>query len=294
VAVKTLSRDRNIEHWDAEDVEAWQAGAANIAKRNLIWSIFAEHVGFSIWSIWSVMVLFMPQSTYHIDAAGKFYLVAMPTLVGAFMRIPYTVAPAKFGGRNWTIVSALLLLIPAVLTLWVMTRPDSSYTTFMVVAAFAGLGGGNFASPMTNINAFYPQRLKGWALGLNAGGGNIGVPVIQLVGLLVIATVSNTAPEIVCAIYLVAIALAADATGCSSATSGEAKTSTTETISRIWSVTACSAASIWPSPATRPTACMYSTKCSTTAPTYGAGSTKAPISTCAETPAGWPKTSTRR
>ena len=71
-------------------------------------------------------------------AAGKFYLVAVPTLVGAAMRIPYTVAPAKFGGRNWTIVSALLLLIPTVLTLWVMNRPDTSYTMFMIVAAFAG------------------------------------------------------------------------------------------------------------------------------------------------------------
>ena len=161
----TITRNRNIEHWDAEDVEAWEAGGAKIAKRNLIFSIFAEHVGFSIWSIWSVMVLFMPQATYHIDAAGKFYLVALPTLVGAAMRIPYTVAPAKFGGRNWTIVSALLLLIPTLLTLWVMQRPDSSYTTFMVVAAFAGFGGGNFASSMTNINAFYPQRLNGWALG---------------------------------------------------------------------------------------------------------------------------------
>ncbi len=209
MAVKTLSRNRNIAHWDAEDVDAWNAGGAKTAKRNLTWSIFAEHVGFSIWSIWSVMVLFMPQAIYHIDPAGKFYLVALPTLVGAAMRIPYTVAPAKFGGRNWTIVSALLLLVPTLLTLWVMKRPDSSYTTFMVVAAFAGLGGGNFASSMTNINAFYPQRLKGWALGLNAGGGNIGVPVIQLVGLLVIATVSNTAPQIVCAIYLFAIALAA-------------------------------------------------------------------------------------
>ena len=67
----------------------------------------------------------------------------------------------------------------------------------MIVAAVAGLGGGNFASSMTNINAFYPQRLKGWALGLNAGGGNIGVPVIQLVGLMVIAAVSNTAPELI-------------------------------------------------------------------------------------------------
>ena len=212
--VKTLSRDRNIEHWDAEDVEAWEGtGGATpgkeVARRNLVFSILAEHVGFSIWSIWSVMVLFMPQTTYHIDPAGKFYLVALPTLVGAAMRIPYTVAPARFGGRNWTIVSALLLLVPTLLTLWVMKRPDSSYTTFMIVAAFAGVGGGNFASSMTNINAFYPQRLKGWALGLNAGGGNIGVPVIQLVGLLVIATVSNTSAEIVCAIYVVAIAMAA-------------------------------------------------------------------------------------
>jgi MFS transporter, NNP family, nitrate/nitrite transporter len=212
--VKTLRRDRNIEHWDAEDVEAWEGTGGStpgkvVAKRNLVFSIFAEHVGFSIWSIWSVMVLFMPQTIYHIDPAGKFYLVALPTLVGAAMRIPYTVAPARFGGRNWTIVSALLLLVPTLLTLWVMKRPDSSYTTFMIVAAFAGVGGGNFASSMTNINAFYPQRLKGWALGLNAGGGNIGVPVIQLVGLLVIATVSNTAAEIVCAIYLVAIATAA-------------------------------------------------------------------------------------
>ncbi|CAJ1582266.1 nitrate/nitrite transporter [[Mycobacterium] wendilense] len=205
----SFTRDRDIEDWDAEDVQAWEAGNNKIAKRNLIWSIVAEHVGFSVWSIWSVMVLFMPDDVYGIDAAGKFYLVAVPTLVGAFMRIPYTIAPARFGGRNWTVVSALLLLIPTALTWYFMSVPGTSYTTFMVVAAFAGLGGGNFASSMTNINAFYPQRLKGWALGLNAGGGNIGVPVIQLVALLVIATVGNARPEIVCAIYLVAISLAA-------------------------------------------------------------------------------------
>jgi NNP family nitrate/nitrite transporter-like MFS transporter len=209
----TATRNRDIHHWDPEDLDAWEGtGGAPpgkaIAKRNLIWSIVAEHVGFSVWSIWSVMVLFMPQNVYGIDAAGKFYLVAVPTLVGAFMRIPYTIATARFGGRNWTIVSALLLLIPTVLTLYFMKNP-ASYTTYLVIAAFAGLGGGNFASSMTNINAFYPQRLKGWALGLNAGGGNIGVPVIQLIGLLVIATAGNARPEIVCAVYLVAIAIAA-------------------------------------------------------------------------------------
>jgi NNP family nitrate/nitrite transporter-like MFS transporter len=210
----SLFGNRDIEHWDAEDVDAWegrdgQVAGKDIAKRNLIWSIVAEHVGFSIWSIWSVMVLFMPQTVYGIDAAGKFYLVAVPTLVGALMRIPYTVAPARFGGRNWTIVSALLLLIPTLLTWYFMKQPGTSYTTFMLVAAVAGIGGGNFASSMTNINAFYPQRLKGWALGLNAGGGNIGVPAVQLIGLMVIATIGNTAPQIVCAIYLVGISIAA-------------------------------------------------------------------------------------
>ncbi|MFC0451616.1 MFS transporter [Rhodococcus jostii] len=198
-----------IEHWDAEDVDAWEAGGKDVAKRNLIWSVIAEHVGFSVWSIWSVMVLFMPTDIYGIDAAGKFFLVAVPTLVGSILRIPYTVATAKFGGRNWTVFSALVLLVPTLFTLYLMMNPGASYTTFMLVAALAGVGGGNFASSMTNINAFYPQRLKGWALGLNAGGGNIGVPMIQLIGLLVIATVGNTEPWIVCSVYLVLIAVAA-------------------------------------------------------------------------------------
>src|ERR1700704_6892196 len=206
---KTRARAHHIPDWDAEDVPAWLAGGNKIARRNLIWSVLAEHIGFSVWSIWSVMVLFMPANVYHVDAAGKFFLVAMPTLVGAVLRLPYTTAVARFGGRNWTIFSALVLLVPLLLTLYFMAHPGTSYTTFMIVAAVAGFGGGNFASSMTNINAFYPQRLKGWALGLNAGGGNIGVPVIQLVGLFVIATVSNRSPEIVCAIYLVLIALAA-------------------------------------------------------------------------------------
>ncbi|MFC9787772.1 MFS transporter [Rhodococcus sp. NPDC127528] len=202
-------RPHYIEHWDAEDVAAWEAGGKQIARRNLIWSVIAEHVGFSVWSIWSVMVLFMPVGVYGIDAGGKFFLVAVPTLVGSILRIPYTVATARFGGRNWTVFSALVLFVPLLATLYLMLDPGFSYTTFLLVAALAGVGGGNFASSMTNINAFYPQRLKGWALGLNAGGGNIGVPTIQLIGLLVIATVGNTEAWIVCAVYLVFVGAAA-------------------------------------------------------------------------------------
>ncbi|MBF6177961.1 nitrate/nitrite transporter [Nocardia otitidiscaviarum] len=208
---RTLTRNHDIEHWDAEDVAAWEAGGKDIAKRNLIWSVFAEHIGFSVWSIWSVMVLFMPTEQFGIDTAGKFFLGAVPTLVGGIMRIPYTVATAKFGGRNWTIFSALALLVPLLLTLYFINQPGTSYTTFLIVAAFAGLGGGNFSSSMSNINVFYPQRLKGWALGMNAGGGNIGVPVIQVIGLAVIATLGNAYgnASVVCAVYLIAVVVAA-------------------------------------------------------------------------------------
>ncbi|MCV7197862.1 nitrate/nitrite transporter [Mycobacterium angelicum] len=202
-------RQHTIEDWDAEDVDAWNNGGAKIARRNLIWSIVAEHVGFSVWSIWSVMVLFMPQNVYHIDVAGKFFLVAMPTLVGAFLRLPYTFAVTRFGGRNWTMFAALALAVPTILTLYFMAHPGTSYATYLVVAAVAGFGGGNFASSMTNINAFYPQRLKGWALGLNAGGGNVGVATIQLVGLMVIALAGNRSPHWVCAVYLVLLSVAA-------------------------------------------------------------------------------------
>ena len=197
-----------ISDWDPEDTVAWEAGNKYIARRNLIWSVAAEHVGFSIWSIWSVMVLFMPQAVYGFSASDKFLLGATATLVGACLRIPYTLATATFGGRNWTMFSAFVLLIPTVGTMWLLAHPGLPLWPYMVCAAVAGLGGGNFASSMTNINAFYPQRLKGWALGINAGGGNLGVPMIQLVGLLVIAVAGNRQPYWVCAVYLVALAIA--------------------------------------------------------------------------------------
>ena len=117
------------------------------------------------------------------------------------LRIPYTFAVAKFGGRNWTIVSAALLLVPAILAAIVL-KPGVSFTTLLVVAAIAGVGGGNFSSSMSNIDAFYPQRLKGWALGLNAGGGNLGVAGVQLVGLAVLATAGAAHPRLILAFYI--------------------------------------------------------------------------------------------
>ncbi len=200
-------RGRWIDHWEPEDPKFWESTGKRVANRNLWFSIFSEHIGFSLWTVWSVMVLFMGPA-YGIDPAGKFLLVSLPSLIGALIRIPYTMAPARFGGRNWTVISALLLLVPTALAITVM-HPGTSFTTFMIVAALGGLGGGNFASSMTNINAFFPEGRKGWALGLNAGGGNIGVAAVQLLGLVVIATAGTTYPRLVLAIYVPLILLAA-------------------------------------------------------------------------------------
>ena len=198
---------RWIDHWEPEDPDFWARTGRAVANRNLWFSIFVEHVGFSVWSLWSVFVLFMGPG-YHIDAAGKFFLVCTPTLVGAVLRVPYTFGVARFGGRNFTVASAVLLLIPTVVAAFVL-HPGNSYTTFVLVAALAGFGGGNFASSMTNINTLFPEKRKGLALGLNAGGGNIGVAVVQLVGLLVIAVSGATHPRLLLAVYIPLIVVAA-------------------------------------------------------------------------------------
>jgi MFS transporter, NNP family, nitrate/nitrite transporter len=169
-----------IDHWNPEDEKFWQSQGKFIARRNLIWSIVAEHLGFSIWLIWSIVAANLSAAGFHYTTAQLFQLVALPGLIGALMRFPYTFAVTAFGGRNWTIVSASLLFIPTIALAYFVTKPDTPYHVMLLISALAGLGGGNFASSMANISFFYPDRMKGWALGLNAAGGNIGVSTVQL------------------------------------------------------------------------------------------------------------------
>ncbi|MGZ4525883.1 MAG: MFS transporter [Mycobacterium sp.] len=176
-----------IDDWRPEDPVFWETTGKPIARRNLIFSIFAEHVGFSVWMLWSIVVVQMTAGAHgHPSASGwaltasqALCLVAVPSGVGAFLRLPYTFAVPLFGGRNWTTISAALLLIPCVLLAWAVSHPGLSFTVLLAIAATAGFGGGNFASSMANISFFYPEKDKGWALGLNAAGGNIGVAVVQ-------------------------------------------------------------------------------------------------------------------
>ena len=178
--VRRRRTGRWIDDWRPEDPEQWESGGRRVARRNLVWSIFAEHLGFSVWLIWSVSSAFLVAQGFDFTPPQLFLLVALPNLVGSLLRLPYTFAVPTFGGRNWTMASAGLLLVPTLLFAWVVTEPATPYLVFCVIAATAGFGGGNFASSMANINFFYPAKQKGAALGLNAAGGNAGVAIVQL------------------------------------------------------------------------------------------------------------------
>jgi NNP family nitrate/nitrite transporter-like MFS transporter len=205
---RRLARSRQLSHWDAEDLVAWEAGNKAIARRNLLWSVVIVHLGYSIWTLWPVMALFMPREVYGFSAGDKLLLGTTATVVGAFLRPTYAVATAIFGGRNLAVFSALVLLIPVIGALVLLAHPGLPLWPYLVCAALSGMGGGNFAASASNANSFYPHRLKGSALGVTGGLGNLGVPMMQLVGLLVIATAGDRQPYWVCGLYLVLLTIA--------------------------------------------------------------------------------------
>ncbi len=162
-----------IHDWRPEDPEFWDTIGRPIDRRNLVFSIFAEHIGFTVWMLWSIVVVQMmavgaPGHPSHPAASGwalspsqALCLVAVPSGVGALLRLPYTFAIPVFGGRNWTTISASLLVIPCLLLSWAVSHPGIPFVLLTLIAATAGVGGGNFASSMANISFFYPEKDKG-------------------------------------------------------------------------------------------------------------------------------------
>jgi NNP family nitrate/nitrite transporter-like MFS transporter len=165
--------------WNPEDKEFWEKEGKSIASRNLWISIPALFLAFAVWMVWSVVVVNLPAIGFRFDANRLFWLAALPGLAGATLRIFYSFMVPIFGGRKWTALSTASLLIPAIGIGFAVRDPGTSYTTLLILALLCGLGGGNFASSMSNISFFFPQAQKGTALGLNAGLGNLGVSAMQ-------------------------------------------------------------------------------------------------------------------
>lgn len=175
-----------INEWHPEDAAFWAKSGNRTANRNLAISIPALLLAFSIWMMFSAVTVCLPMVGFPFSNDQLFWLTALPALSGATLRIFYSFVVPLFGGRRWTAIATASLLIPAVWLGFAVQDNTTPYWHFVAIAMLCGFGGGNFASSMSNISFFYPKAKQGFALGMNAGMGNLGVSVTQFVIPLVI------------------------------------------------------------------------------------------------------------
>ena len=169
-----------LTRWEPENSSFWEETAKRVAYRNLWISIPCLLCAFAVWMYWSVITVQMQNLSFPFTRDQLYTLSAIAGLAGATLRIPNSFFVALSGGRNVIAVTTALLVVPALGTGLALTRPDTSYATFCVLAALSGIGGGAFASSMSNISFFFPKSVQGLSLGLNAGLGNVGVSVMQV------------------------------------------------------------------------------------------------------------------
>ncbi len=179
-------RGRVLTLWTPEDKAFWETQGQAIAQINVWISVPCLFLAFAVWQLWSVVAVNLNTLGYRFTTDQLFWLAAAPALSGATLRIFYSFMVPIFGGRRWTALSTASLLIPAVGIGLAVQDPTTSYPTMLILALLCGLGGGNFASSMSNISFFFPKERKGSALGVNAGLGNLGVSSVQFLTPLVV------------------------------------------------------------------------------------------------------------
>ncbi len=180
MTTQTHSR-ADISDWRPEDEKFWEATGKKIAYRNLWISVPALLCGFAVWGMWGIITVQMLNLGFPFTQAELFTLTAIAGISGATMRIPASFLIRLAGGRNTIFLTTAMLLAPAIGTGIVLQHKDWPLWAFQLMALWSGVGGGNFASSMSNISTFFPKRLQGTALGLNAGLGNFGVTTMQIV-----------------------------------------------------------------------------------------------------------------
>ncbi len=171
----------DVADWRPEDEVFWESTGKKIAYRNLWISIPALLCGFAVWGMWGIITVQMINLGFPFTQAELFTLTAIAGIAGATMRIPASFLIRLAGGRNTIFLTTAMLLAPALGTGIVLQHKDWPLWAFQLMALWSGVGGGNFASSMSNISSFFPKRLQGTALGLNAGLGNFGVTTMQIV-----------------------------------------------------------------------------------------------------------------
>ena len=171
----------DLKTWNVEDEAFWTGSGKSVANRNLWISIPCLLAGFGVWMQWGVLTVQMLNLGFPFEQSELFTLTAIAGLTGATLRIPSSFFIRLCGGRNTIAFTTALLILPAIGAGIALQDKNTPLWVFQLLALLSGFGGGNFASSMSNINFFFPKRMQGYALGMNAGLGNFGVTTMQIV-----------------------------------------------------------------------------------------------------------------
>ncbi|EBF1705570.1 NarK family nitrate/nitrite MFS transporter, partial [Salmonella enterica] len=172
--------------WRPENPAFWENKGKGIARRNLWISVSCLLLAFCVWMLFSAVAVNLNKIGFNFTTDQLFLLTALPSLSGAILRVPYSFMVPLFGGRKWTVLSTVILIIPCAWLGFAVQNPATPFGVFMLIALLCGFAGANFASSMGNISFFFPKARQGSALGINGGLGNLGVSVMQLIAPLVI------------------------------------------------------------------------------------------------------------
>ena len=186
--METKEKDNHylLNDWDPENPTFWENKGKSIANRNLWISVACLMLAFCVWMLFSAVAVNLGKVGFNFTTDQLFMLTALPSLSGAILRVPYSFMVPIFGGRYWTVLSTVILVIPCVWLGIAIQDTDTPYWVFITIALLCGFAGANFASSMGNISFFFPKAKQGGALGINGGLGNLGVSVMQLVAPLII------------------------------------------------------------------------------------------------------------
>lgn len=166
-----------LESWDPENEETWDSA---LAWRTLWITTFSLTMAFASWFLASAIAPKLTNLGFDFSDNQLYWLVAMPGLAGGLMRLVFMVLPPMLGTRKLVTLTTLLLLFPVLGWGIRVQDPTTPYWELILLAFVTGIGGGAFSGFMPSTSYFFPKRLQGTALGLQAGIGNFGVSLVQL------------------------------------------------------------------------------------------------------------------
>ncbi|MBZ1605495.1 NarK family nitrate/nitrite MFS transporter [Klebsiella pneumoniae] len=170
-----------LNNWRPENKAFWENKGQAIARRNLWISVACLLLAFCVWTLFSAVAVNLNKVGFHFTTDQLFLLTALPSLSGAILRVPYSFMVPLFGGRYWTVLSTVILIVPCIWLGVAIQNITTPFWVFIIIALLCGFAGANFASSMGNISFFFPKAKQGSALGVNGGLGNLGVSVMQMV-----------------------------------------------------------------------------------------------------------------